>query len=79
MSNQYNKEVTQSSEAVAKVAPHLASSHVGSFLLSLFKTVFLPILPGILLQLAPQLKDPKYQEILKEVDSVLDEVIDETP
>ena len=66
-------------KATKEVQTHLASASVGSFLLGFFINVFLPILPGILLQAAPQLQSPKAQAILKATDQVLDQLIGEQP
>jgi hypothetical protein len=64
--------------AARAVDAHLASRSVGGFLLSFFVTVFLPILPGLLLAAAPQIAtNPKLQAVLKEVDKVIDTLIGE--
>ena len=65
--------------AQKEVSTHLATQAVSGFLLNFFISVFLPILPSLLLAAAPQISTPKFQAVLKKVDDVIDQLIGETP
>lgn len=63
--------------ATAKIAAHVGSPAAVGFLMAFFLNYILPILPSLLLAAAPQLTSAKSQTVLKAVDTVLDQLINE--
>lgn len=62
-------------ETAAKKTTEAAPKATSSALVSFFLSVFLPILPGLLITAAPKiLKNPKFLDVLDKVDEVIDQI-----